>query len=146
MKARRRRAEIRTKNQITLPAEISKALHVGVGDEIELDITDSGEIVLRGLTVVPAHQRWFWEENWQAGEKDASEQIAAGETTTSTTPRRRSPRWTSECHSCPPSPRRHGSSRTTRNSHRSTKRVSPKRSGTNSYPPSKVVGFGADCE
>lgn len=29
-------------------------------------------------TVVPADQRWFWIEEWQAGEREASAEIAAG--------------------------------------------------------------------
>lgn len=29
-------------------------------------------------TVVPADQRWFWTEEWQAGEREASAEIAAG--------------------------------------------------------------------
>jgi len=35
--------------------------------------------VRRGMTSVPADQRWFWEPEWQAGEREASEQIRAGD-------------------------------------------------------------------
>ncbi|MGH3818746.1 MAG: hypothetical protein ACRDRE_13505 [Pseudonocardiaceae bacterium] len=31
-----------------------------------------------GMTSVPTDQRWFWEPEWQAGEREASEQIKAG--------------------------------------------------------------------
>jgi AbrB family looped-hinge helix DNA binding protein len=74
-----KRAMIRAKNQITLPAEVSKALHVQEGDEVEFDLTEDGEVVLRGRTSIPAEQRWFWEQDWQAGEREASEQIERGE-------------------------------------------------------------------
>ncbi|PZS38519.1 MAG: AbrB family transcriptional regulator [Pseudonocardiales bacterium] len=73
------RATVRAKAQLTLPAEIREALHVSEGDEVEFTITDAGEVLLRGMTSVPADQRWFWEAEWQAGEREASEQIKAGD-------------------------------------------------------------------
>jgi len=72
------RVTLRKKAQVTLPAEVRAALHVVEGDEVEFTVTESGEVLLRGLAVVPADQRWFWTEDWQAGEREASEQIAAG--------------------------------------------------------------------
>jgi antitoxin PrlF len=76
--ATRTRARLRHKGQVTLPPEVRDALHVGVGDEVEFTVTESGDVVLRGLTSVPADQRWFWTEQWQEGEREASAQIAAG--------------------------------------------------------------------
>ncbi|MFD6949156.1 hypothetical protein ACFWGT_03470 [Nocardiopsis sp. NPDC060348] len=32
------------------------------------------------MTSVPADQAWFWDRGWQQGEREASEQIAAGQT------------------------------------------------------------------
>lgn len=75
----RTRARLRHKGQLTLPAEVRDALHVGEGDEVEFTVTESGEVVLRGMTSVPADQRWFWAERWQAGEREAAGQIAAGQ-------------------------------------------------------------------
>jgi len=72
---------VRKKAQITLPAEVRAALHVAEGDEVEFTVTPMGEVLLRGLTVVPADQRWFWTEEWQAGERESSAQIAAGNVT-----------------------------------------------------------------
>lgn len=77
--ARPARAMLRAKGQLTLPPEIRAALHVGEGDEVEFTVTDAGEVLLRGMTSVPADQRWFWEPDWQAGEREASEQIKAGD-------------------------------------------------------------------
>ncbi|MBB5434609.1 AbrB/MazE/SpoVT family DNA-binding domain-containing protein [Nocardiopsis composta] len=71
---------MRRKNQVTLPREVAEALHIGEGDEVEFSIEDDGRVVLRGLTTVPADQAWFWSSSWQAGEREASEQIAAGRT------------------------------------------------------------------
>jgi AbrB family looped-hinge helix DNA binding protein len=77
-----RRAVVRGKSQLTLPAEVRAALHVREGDEVEFTVTESGEVLLRGYTTVPADQQWFWDEQWQAGEREASEEIAAGATST----------------------------------------------------------------
>jgi AbrB family looped-hinge helix DNA binding protein len=73
------RVTVRKKAQLTLPVEIRDALHVVEGDEVEFTVTETGEVVLRGLAVVPADQRWFWTEDWQAGEREAHEQIAVGD-------------------------------------------------------------------
>jgi len=74
-----KRAMVRAKNQITLPPEVGKALHVAEGDEVQFDLSEEGEVVLRGRTSIPAEQRWFWEKDWQAGEREAAEQIEHGE-------------------------------------------------------------------
>ena len=76
------RAQLRKNSQLTLPAAVRQALHIEEGDEVEFQMTAAGEVVLRGLTTIPADQRWFWTEQWQAGEREASEQIARGEVTT----------------------------------------------------------------
>ena len=77
--ARRPRATVRAKAQLTLPPEIRDALRVREGDEVEFTITEAGEVLLRGMTSMPTDQRWFWEPEWQAGEREASEQVKAGE-------------------------------------------------------------------
>ncbi|MGH3828915.1 MAG: hypothetical protein ACRDRS_00465 [Pseudonocardiaceae bacterium] len=51
------------------------------GDEVEFTVHPDGEVRLRGMTSIPTDQRWFWTEEWQAGEREASEAIAAGDTT-----------------------------------------------------------------
>lgn len=75
------RTQVRKKSQLTLPQEVRNALHLADGDEVEFTVTDSGEVTMRGMTVIPTDQRWFWTQQWQAGEKAASKAIAAGETT-----------------------------------------------------------------
>lgn len=77
-RARRRRAVMRRKNQVTLPREVAEALHIREGDEVEFAIAENGQVMLRGMTSVPADQAWFWDRDWQQGEREASEQIAAG--------------------------------------------------------------------
>lgn len=74
------RAQLRRKSQLTLPQEVRDALHLSEGDEVEFTVHAGGEVTLRGMTSIPTDQRWFWTEEWQAGEREASAAIAAGET------------------------------------------------------------------
>ena len=73
-----RRSTLRDKGQLTLPSEVRSALHVDSGDEIEFRVLDSGDVVMRGLKMIPADQAWFWADSWQRGERQASEDIARG--------------------------------------------------------------------
>ena len=72
---------IRSKGQITLPREVRDAAHLAEGDPVEFELTDEG-ILLRPKKVIDAAQSWFWTEAWQAGERAASADIAAGRVTT----------------------------------------------------------------
>ncbi len=36
-------------------------------------------ITFRGLKTIPADQAWFWSPVWQAGEREADREIAAGD-------------------------------------------------------------------
>ncbi|MFN2615964.1 MAG: AbrB/MazE/SpoVT family DNA-binding domain-containing protein [Thermoleophilaceae bacterium] len=72
------RSTLRSRGQLTVPADVRAALHVGEGDDVEFDVTKDGTVVLRGLKAIPADQAWFWTPEWQAGERAASKEIAAG--------------------------------------------------------------------
>ena len=72
--------DLRPRNQLTLPPEIRRALHIKVGDLVDFQVTDDGDVVVRGLKSIPADQAWFWTPEWQAGEREADEAIAAGRT------------------------------------------------------------------
>jgi len=71
---------IRSKGQITIPRPIRQALGVEEGDLVEFDVTPDGTVTLRGMKMVPADQAWFWTPEWQAGEREADADIAAGRT------------------------------------------------------------------
>lgn len=73
-----RRSTLRDKGQLTLPSEVRAALHIDAGDDVEFVVMTSGEVVLRGLKMIPADQAWFWTDSWQRGERQASDEIAAG--------------------------------------------------------------------
>ena len=68
---------IRKNAQITLPASIRKKAHVDVGDLLEAEVRGD-EIVLKPKKLIDKSQAWFWTEEWQKGEREADEDIAAG--------------------------------------------------------------------
>lgn len=72
------RAVLRSKGQVTLPAEVREALHIREGDGVEFTVEADGRVILTGTTTIPADQAWFWTEGWQKGEREASEQIVRG--------------------------------------------------------------------
>lgn len=70
------RAVVRQRGQITLPREVREALHVEEGDDIAFVVSDDA-VTMHGLKSIPADQAWFWSKEWQAGEREATEQLAA---------------------------------------------------------------------
>ena len=63
-----------------MPREVRQALHVKEGDDVAV-VVEAGQVTMRGLKSIPAEQSWFWTDAWQAGERQAGEQIADGERT-----------------------------------------------------------------
>lgn len=70
-------ATVRAKGQVTIPAEIRQAAGLEEGDPVEVEIVDDG-ILLRPMKLIDASQAWFWTPEWQAGEREADADIAAG--------------------------------------------------------------------
>ena len=68
---------VRGKGQITIPSEIRKAAHLEEGDPVEVEIVEDG-ILLRPCKVIDSTQAWFWQPEWQAGEREAAADLAAG--------------------------------------------------------------------
>ena len=75
------RAKLRERGQITLPAEVRTALHIAEGDEVHFEVTEHG-VLMRGLTMVPTDQAWFWTKTWLGGEARADDDISQGRVTT----------------------------------------------------------------
>jgi len=69
--------ELRQKSQVTIPADILKALNLKTGDKLEFTVQD-GKIILQPVVTVPKDQAWFWTKDWQAAEKEVDEQIKNG--------------------------------------------------------------------
>jgi AbrB family looped-hinge helix DNA binding protein len=70
-------ATIRTRGQITLPAEVRLELGLRDGDHLIVTVAD-GQIILTPAAIIPRDQRWYWTPEWQAGERQADVDIAAG--------------------------------------------------------------------
>ena len=72
---------IRAKGQVTIPQDVREAAHLEEGDPVEIELTADG-ILLRPKKLIDASQAWFWTQQWQQGEHEASEDIKAGRVTT----------------------------------------------------------------
>jgi len=68
---------LRERGQITIPADVRDAANVDAGAVFEVEVVD-GTIVMTPQVVVDASQAWFWTKRWQAMEKVADEDYAAG--------------------------------------------------------------------
>jgi AbrB family looped-hinge helix DNA binding protein len=71
------RVAIRGRGQVTLPADVRLQLGLKEGDDLLITVED-GRIVLTPATLVPRDQTWFWTREWQAGERAADADLAAG--------------------------------------------------------------------
>ncbi len=70
---------ISSKGQIAIPKRVMTALNLKPGDEIEIQIEDGTARLLPITTLkVPRDQAWFWTKEWQEKERQADEDIAAG--------------------------------------------------------------------
>lgn len=70
-------ARVRAKGQVTIPREIRERAHLEEGDPVEIEMVPEG-ILLKPQKVIDATQAWFWTPGWQAGEREASLDIAEG--------------------------------------------------------------------
>ena len=73
---------IQSRGTLALPVSLRRRLHVDEpGAQIEIIEQDDGRLELRSVLPVPADQRWFWSERWQAMERDVDAHVAAGRVT-----------------------------------------------------------------
>ncbi len=56
--------------------EIRRSAHLEEGDLLEAELTADG-ILLRPQKLIDAAQAWFWDSDWQEGEREADEDLAA---------------------------------------------------------------------
>lgn len=71
------RAVLRSNGELTLPREVRRALRLKEGDSLDVFVVEDG-ILLRPQKAIDASQAWFWEPEWQAGEREASAEYGAG--------------------------------------------------------------------
>lgn len=67
--------------QITLPASVRRELGVEEGDLVEIEVIDD-RAVLMPKKLVDKGQAYFWTKRWQEGEREADEDIKAGQVRT----------------------------------------------------------------
>lgn len=64
---------------VAIPAALRRRLHADApGAQIEIVEREDGVFELRPTVPIPADQQWFWTERWQAMERAADADIAAG--------------------------------------------------------------------
>jgi len=68
---------VRNKGQVTIPADIRRAIGLEEGDPVEVEVVEGG-ILLRPQKVIDATQAWFWSSAWQKSIRRSVEQIEAG--------------------------------------------------------------------
>jgi len=66
--------------QITLPASVRRRANIEEGDYIAVSV-DGDRILLTPKRLIDKSQEYFWTEEWQRGEIEASDDIKAGRTT-----------------------------------------------------------------
>lgn len=72
------KSRLRTKGQITVPAEIRSALGVEEGDDLVFYTDERGQVLIRRAQIIPPDQAWFWSKRWQKLEHEAQADLEAG--------------------------------------------------------------------
>lgn len=73
---------VQSRGVLALPRELRRRMHMDEpGAQLELTEREDGVIEMRPQMAVPVNQRWFWTEDWQAREREAESDIAAGRIT-----------------------------------------------------------------
>lgn len=73
---------VQSRGTVALPADLRRRLHLDQNDaQIKLIERDDGRIELLPVVAVLADQAWFWTDRWQAMEREADADIAAGRAT-----------------------------------------------------------------
>ena len=70
--------KVKNKFQIVIPDDVRKKLHVEVGDTLEIE-ENGGVLIIKPVLVIDKSQAYFWNEDWQNGEKQAEEEKKKGE-------------------------------------------------------------------
>jgi bifunctional DNA-binding transcriptional regulator/antitoxin component of YhaV-PrlF toxin-antitoxin module len=70
---------VQSRGTVALPADLRRRLHLDQADaQIKLIEREDGRIELIPVVSVPADQAWFWTDRWQAMEREADADLAAG--------------------------------------------------------------------
>jgi AbrB family looped-hinge helix DNA binding protein len=69
--------KVQKNKNITLPTAVMARFHLSAGDFVQLQETKNG-VLLRPAKLVDPSQSYFWTKEWQAGEREAQEDIRHG--------------------------------------------------------------------
>ncbi|MQA74690.1 MAG: AbrB family transcriptional regulator [Solirubrobacterales bacterium] len=70
---------VQKRGVISLPPDVRRRHHLDEpGAQVEIAERTDGVIELRPQVAIPADQRWFWNERWQAMEREADADVEAG--------------------------------------------------------------------
>ncbi len=73
---------VQSRGTVALPADLRRRLHLDRADaQIKLVEHEDGRVELVPVVAIPADQAWFWTERWQAMEREADADTAAGRAT-----------------------------------------------------------------
>jgi AbrB family looped-hinge helix DNA binding protein len=68
--------QVRKRFQITLPKSVRQNLRLNEGDLLAIEVRDH-ELVLRPQRLIDRDQAWYWSPEWQAAEREATEDLEA---------------------------------------------------------------------
>jgi len=72
---------VQSRGTIALPPSVRRTYHLDEpGAQVEI-LEEGGRLVLIPKVAVDAAQAWFWTQDWQEKEAEASRQVTAGEGT-----------------------------------------------------------------
>lgn len=69
--------KVQKNKNITLPTWLIRRFHLVVGDFLRLQETKDG-VLIKPAKLVDPSQTYFWTKEWQAGEREAEEDIRKG--------------------------------------------------------------------
>ena len=63
--------------QVRIPKEIMEKLNVSTGDYLDFSLKEEN-VLVKAKKLIDADQIWFWEKEWQEGEKKAERDVREG--------------------------------------------------------------------
>ena len=67
---------LRSDGRVTIPKNLRRQARLSEGDELDVEMTSDG-ILLRPCSQRDEDQWWYWTDEWQAGERQITQDRAA---------------------------------------------------------------------
>ena len=68
------------RGRLIIPSSIREKAHIDEGTVVDVSVKDDGTVVLTPQLMIDRSQAWFWTQEWQKGERKASQEIDGGDT------------------------------------------------------------------